>query len=158
VGSVTYERKVNMVVVYDNELATNRVKSYLANIDRPKHQIPLQVRVLSINLTAAKNVVVDWSSTFGGARTTLPVTAGADLNSMFGWTNVVTSTVNKALGITNGVTNSLSNSNINGFKNNPGSLTNGPFINSSSTNLNGHSFGTNNSSNKQSISSNSVYQ
>jgi type II secretory pathway component GspD/PulD (secretin) len=73
VGSVTYERKVNMVVVYDNELATNRVKSYLANIDRPKHQIPLQVRVLSINLTAAKNVVVDWSSTFGAQGLPYPL-------------------------------------------------------------------------------------
>jgi hypothetical protein len=62
------------------------------------------------------------------------------------------------VGITNGVTNSLSNSNINGFNNNPGSLTNGPFINNSSTNLNGNSFGTSNSNNKRSISSNRVYQ
>ena len=108
-GSVTYERKVNMLVVYDNELAINRVKSYLATIDRPKHQISLQVRVLSINLSAAKNVGVDWSTTLGAQGLPLSVTASGNLNSMFGWTNVVTSTVNRALGAINNVTNGVTN-------------------------------------------------
>ena len=38
----------------------------------------------------------------------------------------------------NGGSEPLSNSNVNGFNNNPGSLANGPFINNSSTNLNGN--------------------
>jgi type II secretory pathway component GspD/PulD (secretin) len=100
-GHITYERKVNMIVVYDNELAIGRVRSYLASIDRPKHQISLQVRVLSITLEAGKNVGIDWSGTLGAQGLPLTVTASGNLNSMFGWTNVVT----KALGVVNGVTN-----------------------------------------------------
>lgn len=49
----------------------------------------------------------------------------------------------------NGGSEPLSNSNVNGFNNNPGSLTNGPFINNSSTNLNGNSSGTSNGHNKR---------
>jgi Flp pilus assembly secretin CpaC len=101
VGHVTYERKVNMIVIYDNELAIGRVRSYLASIDRPKHQISLQVRVLSISLEAGKNVGIDWSTTLGAQGLPLTVTASGNLNSMFGWTNVVT----KALNVVNGVTN-----------------------------------------------------
>jgi type II secretory pathway component GspD/PulD (secretin) len=133
VGSVTFERKVNMIVVYDNELAINRVKSYLATIDRPKHQISLQVRVLSINLNAAKNVGVDWSATLGAEGLPLSVTASADLNSMFGWTNVVTSTVNKALVIANNTASGLTN---NALSTGTGQLVPGPFSNNSSLNQN----------------------
>ena len=118
VGSVTYERKVNMIVVYDNELAIHRVQSYLATIDRPKHQISLQVRVLSINLTANKNVGVDWSSTLGQQGLPLSVTASANLNSMFGWTNVVT----RALTVANGITN-------NALSTGTGQVAPGPFSN-----------------------------
>ena len=49
----------------------------------------------------------------------------------------------------NGGSEPLSNSNVNGFNNNPGSLPNGPFINNSSTNLNGNSFGTSNGHHKR---------
>jgi type II secretory pathway component GspD/PulD (secretin) len=122
-----------MLVVYDNELAINRVKSYLATIDRPKHQISLQVRVLSINLSAAKNVGVDWSTTLGAAGLPLSVTASADLNSMFGWTNVVTSTVNKALVIANNTASGLTN---NALSTGTGQLVSGPFSNNSSINQN----------------------
>ena len=58
-GLVTYEPKVNMIVVNDNETAIRRVASYLSSIDLPRRQISVQVRVISINLSAGKNVGVD---------------------------------------------------------------------------------------------------
>jgi type II secretory pathway component GspD/PulD (secretin) len=132
IGSVTYERKVNMIVVYDNEIAIHRVQSYLASIDHPKHQISLQVRVLSINLSAAKNVGIDWSSTLGAEGLTLSAQASGDLNAMFGWTNVVTTTVTKALNVANGVTNNALSSNTGQI--NPGAFSNNTSINNNNTN------------------------
>jgi type II secretory pathway component GspD/PulD (secretin) len=143
VGSVTYERKVNMLVVYDNELAINRVKSYLATIDRPKHQISLQVRVLSINLSAAKNVGVDWSSTLGAQGLPLSVTASGNLNSMFGWTNVVTSTVNRALGVANNVTNGITNNATSTTDTQTSQVNPGLFSNNTNSNSNSNNSGTN---------------
>jgi Flp pilus assembly secretin CpaC len=128
-GSVTYDRKVNMIVVYDNELAIQRVANYLASIDRPKHQISLQVKVLSISLEAGKNVGIDWSSTLGAQGLPLTVSASGNLNSMFGWTNVVTSTVTKALNVANGVTN-------NALSTGTGQINPGPFASSSAANSN----------------------
>jgi Flp pilus assembly secretin CpaC len=143
VGSVTYDRKVNMIVVYDNELAIRRVASYLASVDRPKHQISLQVRVLSINLSAAKNVGVDWSTTLGAQGLPLSVTASANLNAMFGWTNVVASTVNRALGTANTVVNGITNNALDSTNPATSQKVPGPFSNNTSSNSNSNINGTN---------------
>jgi Flp pilus assembly secretin CpaC len=84
-GSVTFEPKVNTIVVMDNESAIKRISTYLGTVDRPKHQISIQVRVLSINNTANKGTGLDWSQTLGPNGLSLNATAQANLNSLFGW-------------------------------------------------------------------------
>jgi Flp pilus assembly secretin CpaC len=84
-GSVTFEPKVNTIVVMDNESAIRRISTFLSSIDRPKHQISIQVRVLSINNTASKGTGIDWSQTLGPNGLSLNATAQANLNSLFGF-------------------------------------------------------------------------
>jgi Flp pilus assembly secretin CpaC len=84
-GSVTFEPKVNTIVVMDNESAIRRISTFLSSIDRPKHQISIQVRVLSINNTASKGTGIDWSQTLGPNGLSLSATAQANLNSLFGF-------------------------------------------------------------------------
>ena len=64
-GSVSFEPKVNTIVVLDNESAIRRISTYLKSIDRPKRQIAVQVRVISIDNTATKGTGLDWSQTLG---------------------------------------------------------------------------------------------
>jgi Flp pilus assembly secretin CpaC len=84
-GSVTFEPKVNTIVVMDNESAIRRISTFLSSVDRPKHQISIQVRVLSINNTASKGTGLDWSQTLGPNGLSLNATAQANLNSLFGF-------------------------------------------------------------------------
>jgi Bacterial type II and III secretion system protein len=77
-GSVTFEPKVNTIVVMDNESAIRRISTFLSTVDRPKHQISIQVRVLSINNTASKGTGVDWSGVLGPDG--LQVTASGQLH------------------------------------------------------------------------------
>jgi Flp pilus assembly secretin CpaC len=78
IGSVTFEPKVNTIVVMDNESAIRRISAFLSSVDRPKRQISIQVRVLSINNTASKGTGVDWSGVLGSNG--LQVTASGQLN------------------------------------------------------------------------------
>ncbi|HTD14006.1 MAG TPA: hypothetical protein VK673_02450 [Chthoniobacterales bacterium] len=93
-GSVTFEPKVNTIVVVDNETVLRKVAAHLAKIDRPKRQISIQVRVLSIANTAQKGTGVDWSKTLGSDGLALSATAQGSLNSLFGfdpwasWNNI----------------------------------------------------------------------
>ena len=84
-ASVTFEPKVNTIVVMDNESAIRRISNFLKAVDRPKHQISIQVRVLSINNTASKGTGIDWSNTLGPNGLSLNATAQANLNSLFGF-------------------------------------------------------------------------
>src|SRR5258707_3583092 len=84
-ASVTFEPKVNPIVVMDNESAIRRISTFLNTVDRPKHQISIQVRVLSINNTASKGTGLDWSNTLGPNGLSLNATAQANLNSLFGF-------------------------------------------------------------------------
>src|SRR5260221_446495 len=84
-ASVTFEPKVNTIVVMDNESAIRRISTFLNTVDRPKHQISIQVRVLSINNTASKGTGLDWSNTLGPNGLSLNATAQANLNSLFGF-------------------------------------------------------------------------
>jgi type II secretory pathway component GspD/PulD (secretin) len=84
-GSVGFEPKVNTIVVLDNESAIRRISTYLSSIDRPKRQIAIQVRVLSIDNTANKGIGVDWSNTLGPNGLSLTATAQASMNSLFGF-------------------------------------------------------------------------
>ena len=84
-GTVTFEPKVNTIVVMDNETAIQRISAFLAKVDRPQHQVSIQVRVLSIDNTANKGTGVDWSQTLGPNGLSLSASAQATMNSLFGF-------------------------------------------------------------------------
>jgi Flp pilus assembly secretin CpaC len=84
-GSVSFEQKVNTIVVLDNESSIRRISTYLSSVDRPKRQISIQVRVISINNTANKGTGVDWSQTLGPNGLSLTAAAQANINSLFGY-------------------------------------------------------------------------
>jgi Flp pilus assembly secretin CpaC len=84
-GSITFEPKVNAIVVMDNESAIRRLSTFLKSVDRPKHQISIQVRVISINNSANKGTGIDWTNTLGPNGLALNAAAQANLNSLFGF-------------------------------------------------------------------------
>jgi len=84
-GSITFEPKVNTIVVMDNESAIRRISTFLSSVDRPKHQISIQVRVISVDTTASKGTGIDWSQTLGPNGLSLTAAAQANLNSLFGF-------------------------------------------------------------------------
>ena len=78
-ASVTFEPKVNTIVVMDNESAIRRISTFLSSVDRPKHQISIQVRVISIDTTASKGTGIDWSNTLGPNGLSLKASATGEL-------------------------------------------------------------------------------
>jgi type II secretory pathway component GspD/PulD (secretin) len=84
-GTVSFEQKVNTIVVLDNESAIRRISTYLSSVDRPKRQISVQVRVISIDNTANKGIGIDWSQTLGPNGLSLTASAQANINSLFGF-------------------------------------------------------------------------
>src|ERR1700737_2746985 len=83
-GSVTFEPKVNTIVVMDNESAIRRISTFLSSVDRPKHQISIQVRVISIDTTASKGIGVDWSGVLGSNGLQVSATGHLNLSSLIG--------------------------------------------------------------------------
>jgi type II secretory pathway component GspD/PulD (secretin) len=83
-ASVTFEPKVNTIVVMDNESAIRRISTFLSSVDRPKHQISIQVRVISIDTTASKGIGVDWSGVLGPNGLQVNATGNLNLSSLVG--------------------------------------------------------------------------
>jgi Flp pilus assembly secretin CpaC len=83
-ASVTFEPKVNTIVVMDNESAIRRISTFLSSVDRPKHQIAIQVRVISIDTTASKGAGVDWSGVLGANGLQVSGTGHLNLSSLIG--------------------------------------------------------------------------
>src|SRR4030088_433886 len=83
-ASVTFEPKVNTIVVMDNESAIRRISTFLSSVDRPKHQISIQVRVISIDTTASKGIGVDWSGVLGPNGLQVSATGHLNLSSLIG--------------------------------------------------------------------------
>src|SRR3981081_238993 len=83
-GSITFEPKVNTIVVMDNESAIRRISTFLSSVDRPKHQISIQVRVISVDTTASKGIGVDWSGVLGSSGLQVSATGHLNLSSLIG--------------------------------------------------------------------------
>src|SRR5260221_2241012 len=83
-GSASFEPKVNSIVVLDNESAIRRISTYLKSIDRPRRQIAIQVRVLSINNIVNKGTGLDWSNTLGPNGLALDATGQLNLSNLLG--------------------------------------------------------------------------
>jgi type II secretory pathway component GspD/PulD (secretin) len=88
-GLVNYEPKTNTIVVIDSSQRVERVKGLLEKIDRAKGQIVIEVKILSVNSSAAQRVGVDWSGSLGEVG--VPLEVAGSLNDLFGINSSVTS-------------------------------------------------------------------
>jgi len=81
-GIVNFEPKTNTVVVIDTPQRIERVENFFKKIDEPLGQVVIEVKILSVNSTAASNIGVNWSQTLGDIG--LSLDAIYNLNSIFG--------------------------------------------------------------------------
>jgi type II secretory pathway component GspD/PulD (secretin) len=81
-GHIEFEEKNNVLLVTDNEPKLKKVRALLEQIDRPKQQIVINVRILRVRNTQGSKIGVDWSSVLG--EDGLPIRASQSLNAMFG--------------------------------------------------------------------------
>lgn len=87
-GIVNFEPKTNTVIVYDNEKSVGRVEGLMAKIDKPKGQIVVEAKILSINSTVGQAKGVNWEGSLGrGVGNGTVANAGLDLNSILGLGN-----------------------------------------------------------------------
>jgi type II secretory pathway component GspD/PulD (secretin) len=81
-GLVNFEPKTNTVVVIDTAHHVEMAKNLLMKIDQAKGQIIVEVKILSVNSTAAEMTGIDWSRSLGSSGVSSSV--AASLNSLFG--------------------------------------------------------------------------
>lgn len=85
-GVANYEGKTNTLVLIDSAHQVERARNLLIKIDQPKKQVIVEVKILSINSSAANRTGLDWSSSLGAVG--LPLEAVSSLNSLFGISSV----------------------------------------------------------------------
>lgn len=81
VGLIEFEEKTNTLLVTDNSVKLERIRALLAEIDRPKQQILVNVRVLRIRRNESRQVGIDWSQALGDVGTTISMSQS--LNALF---------------------------------------------------------------------------
>ena len=81
-GIVNFEPKTNTIVVIDSSHHVERAKEFLTSIDKPKGQITVEVKILSVKSAVAERTGIDWSSSLGQAG--VPIEVAQSLNSLFG--------------------------------------------------------------------------
>ena len=81
VGQIEFEEKTNTLLVTDNKIKLERVKKLLAEIDKAKKQIMVNVRVLRVKRNQGRQVGVDWSKSLGDSGVTFR--ASQSLNALF---------------------------------------------------------------------------
>lgn len=82
-GSAQLEDKVNTIVIVDNEPAIQRIANHLRLIDKPKRQISITTRILTVSNVAQKRVGVDWSGSLGNGIS-IGASYNASLSNIFG--------------------------------------------------------------------------
>ena len=95
-GHIEFEEKNNVLLVTDNSLKLKKVHEILEQIDRPKQQIVINVRILRVRKGHGSKIGVDWTSMLGDPG--LPITASQSLNAMFGLPD--SATLTKTLQVT----------------------------------------------------------
>ncbi|NNC88139.1 MAG: hypothetical protein HKN82_06725 [Akkermansiaceae bacterium] len=61
-GLVNFEPKTNTIIVIDSSQRVERAQALLEKVDQPKGQIVIEVKILSVNSSAAQRVGVNWLS------------------------------------------------------------------------------------------------
>ena len=82
-GLVNYEDKTNTVIVIDTAQRIERVENFFKTIDKPQGQIVVEVKILTVNSTAASRLGIDWGNTLGEVG--LSLSAATDLGNLFGF-------------------------------------------------------------------------
>ena len=93
-GQIEFEEKTNVLLVTDNSVKLQRVHQLLEELDRPKQQIMINVRILRVSKVRGSQTGVDWTSVLG---TGLPISASQSLNALFHLPD--SSTLTKALAV-----------------------------------------------------------
>jgi len=101
-GQIEFEEKTNVLLVTDNTVKLEKVRLLLEDLDRPKQQIVINVRILRVRKARGSNVGVNWNGVLG---TGLPITATQSLNTLFNLPD--TSVLTKSLTNTSGVVTKL---------------------------------------------------
>ncbi|MDB6006383.1 MAG: hypothetical protein JWR15_3370, partial [Prosthecobacter sp.] len=94
-GQIEFEEKTNVLLVTDNSVKLQRVHDLLEQLDRPKQQIAINVRILRVRKAHGSKVGVDWTGILGDG---LPIKASQSLNALFNLPNA--SQLTKALSMT----------------------------------------------------------
>jgi type II secretory pathway component GspD/PulD (secretin) len=79
-GFIEFEEKTNVLLITDNAARLNKILKLLKEIDRPKQQIVINVRILRVTKKRDSKTGVDWQSTLGEGLT---LSATQSLNSIF---------------------------------------------------------------------------
>ncbi len=89
-GTVDYETKTNTLIVIDNEQKVEALKEILEQLDQPKRQVAIEMRILRVTSGSRNRIGVDWSSVLGEEGIAL----GADsaLNNLFNLPDTDTAT------------------------------------------------------------------
>ncbi len=109
IGTIEFEEKTNVLLISDNTARLTRVLKLLREIDRPKKQIVINVRILRVNSRRESKVGVDWRASLGEG---ISFSAVQSLNSIFNLPDEYTirkGLINRSsIGTTGGLTRPLS--------------------------------------------------
>lgn len=104
-GQIEFEEKNNVLLVTDNKVRLQKVRSLLEQIDRPKQQIVINVRILRVRKNHGSKIGVDWTGILGDG---LPISASQSLNALFGLPD--SATLTKTLSASKDLANSFTRS------------------------------------------------
>ena len=79
-GIANFEPKTNTLLVLDSARRLESVENILSQIDQPKGQIIVEVKILRVNSTVGSKIGVDWTSVLGEG---VPFEASQSLNALF---------------------------------------------------------------------------
>jgi len=83
-GIVNFEPKTNTIIIIDSPTKIDRARNILEQVDKAKGQIIVEVKILSINQTAAQTLGVNWSQQLG-QDAIAPIDFGVNgINSLLG--------------------------------------------------------------------------
>lgn len=153
-GTIELEEKTNVLVLTDNAARLQRITKILDELDKPRQQIVINVRILRVRQQKGRRTGINWNSTLGEG---LPLGISQNLNTLFNLpesstlTNNNVSTTGRKLtssngsnGSTSGATGSLNNSTTTVTTNASGTTTT-TVTNNASNSSNGSTTGTTNS-------------
>ena len=86
-GIANYEPKTNTIIIIDSAHQVERARKLLTSVDKPKEQVVIEVKILSVNSSAGERKGVDWSRSLG--TTGIPLETISSLNSLFGIDNAL---------------------------------------------------------------------